>query len=55
MPPAIFLGDKLATRATARAKKLDMTLSAYVRQCVSSDLNKATFRAIQAPKTNAKP
>lgn len=44
----VDLGHALVVRASARAEALQMTLTAYVRQCVSGELARSNQSQIQA-------
>lgn len=45
----------LTDRAIARASVLGITLTAYVRQCVAGELNRANIARIQGHSPNANP
>lgn len=51
----VDLGDALATLAKARAKALQMTLTAYVQQCVRGELSRSNVAKIQAQAPTATP
>lgn len=49
------LGEKLSQRASERAKSLHMSPTAYVRQCVESELARCNMAKIQAQAPTATP
>ena len=49
------LGEKLAQRAHERAKALQMSTPAYVRQCVEGELARSNVAKIQAQAPTATP
>lgn len=51
----VDLGEKLASRAHERAKALQMSTPAYVRQCVEGELARSNVAKIQAQAPTATP
>lgn len=51
----IDLGEKLAALAHQRAKTLQMSTAAYVRQCVEGELSRCNIAKIQAQSPSATP
>lgn len=51
----VDLGEKLASRAHERAKALQMSTPAYVRQCVEGELARCNVAKIQAQAPTATP
>lgn len=49
------LGEKLAARAHERAKALQMSTLAYVKQCVEGELSRSGIAKIQAQAPTATP